>query len=69
MSASPNSRSGRLLILALMLGGGTLFGTCQMRLRDAIVDSSKQVFISLFDPSQLAALFDDNAGGFSEENP
>jgi len=40
-------------LLAAMLAGGTLFGTCEMRVRDALVDGSKSFLLSL--PSSLIA--------------
>ena len=32
-----------------MLSGGSLFGACEMRLHDAFVESSQQVFFSFLD--------------------
>jgi hypothetical protein len=37
------------LVAAALLSGGTLFGTCEMRFRDAVVDGSKTFALSLFD--------------------
>lgn len=40
-------RLGRwAVLLTTLLGGGTLFGTCEMRLRDALVDGSKTFLLT-----------------------
>lgn len=60
--------SSRRLALTLLacLSGGTMFTTCQARLRDATVQASKDLLASLLDPSAIVdALFgtDSNPGG------
>lgn len=47
----PNAkRRNRLAVgVSLMLAGGSLFGACEMRLHDAFVASSQQVFFSFLD--------------------
>jgi hypothetical protein len=42
-----HSRLGRwTVLLTALLSGGTLFGTCEMRVRDALVDGSKSFLLS-----------------------
>ncbi|MCK4660886.1 MAG: hypothetical protein KAV82_15305 [Phycisphaerae bacterium] len=36
------------LAAATLLAGGTLMGTCELRLRDAFVDSSKSLVLGTF---------------------
>lgn len=59
-------RAGRWTLLAALLAGGTLFGTCEMRVRDAFVEGSKstlfQLLADLSDPSNLYPETDDGAG-------
>jgi hypothetical protein len=38
-------------LLAAVLAGGTLFGTCELRVRDALVNGSKSFLLGL--PSSL----------------
>lgn len=40
-------------LLAVTLGGSTVFGTCQTRIHDSIINGAQLVFLSLFDPSNL----------------
>jgi hypothetical protein len=43
-----------ILVLATGLGGGTLFGTCELRLHDAIINGTKLWVTSLLDPSNIS---------------
>lgn len=43
-------RSRLAMTLATGLAGGTLLSACQTRVRDAFVGSSKDLFLSLFNP-------------------
>ena len=48
--APKTARCNRLAVgVLLMLSGGSLFGACEMRLHDAFVASSQQVFFSFLD--------------------
>lgn len=59
-------RAGSWTLLAALLAGGTLFGTCEMRVRDAFVEGSKatlyQLLGDLSDPANLYPETDDGAG-------
>lgn len=48
-------RASRKLMVTLLIGlsGGTMFSTCQSRLRDATVNASKDFVLSLFDPQTI----------------
>lgn len=39
--------------LAAVLASGSLFQTCETRLRDAFVTGSRDYFLSLFDPTTV----------------
>ena len=69
MSIPACRRPKWLIAVAVTLGGGTLFGTCQMRLRDAFVDGSKQVLSSFLDASLLTEFFENQSEDPSEEGP
>ena len=51
-----------LAFVAATLAGGTLFGTCQTRVHDALIDGSKNFFYQLLDPSNLIDSLDDSSG-------
>jgi hypothetical protein len=38
-------------LAAAVLAGGTLFGTCEVRLHDAVIDGTKFFLLDLLDPS------------------
>lgn len=40
-------------MLTAALGGGSLFGACEVRLRDAIVGGSKDYLRTLLDPTNI----------------
>lgn len=46
-------RSRWTVFLAATLAGGTLFGTCDIRMRTALVDGTKLFLISLLNPSNF----------------
>jgi hypothetical protein len=49
-----SSRRGKALrLLAALVAGGTLFGNCQMRMKNSLVDGTKTWFFGLLDPSNL----------------
>jgi len=53
-------------ILTAALAGGSLFGACEVRLRDAIVGGSKDFLRSLFDPTNiLESLSQDSNNAFT----
>ena len=54
-------RSRVAATLAAGLVGGTLLSTCQTRVRDAFVSSSKDLFLSLFSPEVFLAALDPSA--------
>ncbi len=48
--------------LAAVLAGGSLFGACEARLKDAVVNGSKDYLAALLDPTLvLELLFDGSA--------
>lgn len=49
------------MFLVATLAGGTLFGTCETRLHDSIIDGTKIFLVSLLDPSNLDFDFGDTA--------
>ena len=50
MKTSGTNRIGRCcLAAATFLAGGTVVGTCEVRLRDALVTTSKSVVLGMFD--------------------
>lgn len=55
-------RFARMFMLMAACCGGTLFESCEVRLHDAFIAGSKQVFLSFFDPQNLADLFDNPNG-------
>ena len=57
-------RAGSWTLLAALLAGGTLFGTCEMRVRDAFVEGSKSTLYQLLgDLSDLSNLYPETEGG------
>lgn len=52
--AAPRRPGSRLISgLVLLLAGGSVFGTCQARFRDAVVSGSKDYFFTFFDPATV----------------
>ncbi|MCB9865375.1 MAG: hypothetical protein H6816_01875 [Phycisphaerales bacterium] len=39
--------------LAIALSGGTVFGTCEMRIHDSIINGTQQFILGLFNPSNI----------------
>lgn len=56
-------RSRFLLSVVLALTGGSLFTSCQMSFRDAIVNGSKDFLFTLLDPAAIVELVLDNSSG------
>lgn len=48
-----SKRGKALRLLAALVAGGTLLGTCQMRARNSLIDGTKSWFFGLLDPSNL----------------
>jgi len=46
-------RLRRALTLILPLTGGTLFTNCQARIRESVIDGSKNYLSSLLDPTSI----------------
>jgi hypothetical protein len=50
-------RSGRprrfAVLTAVALAGGTMFGTCQARIRDSVVNGTQLFILNLFDPANV----------------
>lgn len=58
MVAVPKTRHQRILrALAAALASGSMFQTCETRLRDAFVFGSRDYFLSLFNPQTASDLF------------
>lgn len=52
-------------MLTAALAGGSLFGACEVRFRDAIVSGSKDYLRSLLDPTNILQSFSPDAGNVS----
>ncbi len=63
-SAVRRSKLG--LTLAAALAGGSLLGTCQARVKDAIVGASTDYLFTLLDPPAIVGLLSDEVEGSSE---
>lgn len=63
-SAVRRSKLG--LTLAAALAGGSLLGTCQTRLKDAVVGGSTDYLYTLLDPTAIVGLLSDEMEGSSE---
>jgi hypothetical protein len=49
-----SGRPRRLAVLtAVALAGGTMFGTCQARIRDSVVNGTQLFILNLFDPANV----------------
>ena len=48
-------------LLALGLGGGTMFSTCQTRIKDAFVDGTKDFIATLLSPENVQLLLTPDA--------
>lgn len=59
MLQSRNTRSKLAMTIAAALASGSLFGACEIRLHNAIVDGSKNFVFTLLDPALFSNLFDD----------
>ena len=59
-------RSKLALTLAAAVTSGSLVSTCQTRVRNALVDSSRDYFLSLLDPEAIVELWVGGAEGLAE---
>lgn len=54
MNQNPRNRGQRIFrTLAAVLASGSLFQTCETRLRDAFVSGARDYVLSLFDPTAI----------------
>lgn len=61
-AGAPRARSRLVLMLAAGLASGTVFSTCQTRIRDAVVVGAKDVlFGTLLDPTVIVGFFIDTS--------
>ena len=56
MILASRSRSKVAAMLAAALAGGTVLSTCSGRLKDGVVQGSKDYMAFLLDPTQIATL-------------
>ncbi len=56
-------RSGLAVSLSLLLAGGSLFGACQARFRDAAVSGAKDLLFTLLSPDTIAGLILEGSAG------
>jgi hypothetical protein len=54
------------LTLAAALTGGSLLGTCELRLRQGLIDGSKGFLSSLLDPTTIVGSLFEEADGSTE---
>ena len=61
MKRTSFTRKRMAAFVAATLAGGTLFGTCEMRVHDALIDGSKNFIYQLLSPSNLTDLLDNSS--------
>ena len=54
MHGYKKTRRRILIAVTTVLAGGTLFGTCEMRVRDALVNGAQTVVSQVLDPTNLS---------------
>ncbi len=63
MNRGRDRRAKWMTLIATALAGGTVFGTCEARVRNALVDGGKLFIFSLLDPSQFTPTSDGTTSG------
>ncbi len=66
VSARTHSRLGAALYI--VLAGGSLFGACEARFRDAVVFGSQDYLLSLLDPAVIVGNILDTPTGEGDSN-
>jgi hypothetical protein len=63
MKRTPSIRSALRLTICATLAGGSLFSTCQTRIKHSVVDGSTTYLYSLFNPANFAEFLMENGTG------
>lgn len=61
-------RSRLAASLSLLLAGGSLFGACEMRFRDAFVAASQDFLFTLLDADTIVGLILDDSGAGTDDS-